>query len=51
MRSTLDDDGDTVTLSFRYSGSILGLAPLIDFGTIEISDTQSRTVYVKAPDA
>ena len=51
MRSTLGDDGDTVTFSVRYSDSILGLPPLIDFGAIEVSDTQSRTIYAKAPDA
>lgn len=38
--------GPNLMLNFRYSGDLTDVAPLIDFGKIDLTDSQSRTIYV-----
>ncbi|MEM8734582.1 MAG: hypothetical protein AAGG44_10195 [Planctomycetota bacterium] len=45
--SLSDDAGDHVILSFRFSGDVFECAKYINFGEIELSDNQSRTIFVR----
>jgi hypothetical protein len=41
-------DGSSATISFLYAGALDNVVPLVRFGTIEICDSQSRTLFVVA---
>lgn len=43
----LDDNGELV-LNFEYSGSLQNASKAVDFGKVELSDSQSRTLFVAA---
>ncbi len=41
-------NGQHATMSFLYSGSLHSAARAVNFGEVEICDTQSRTLFVRA---
>lgn len=47
-RSAVITEGDAIILNFSYSGDLADVAQHIDFGKIDLSDSQSRTIFVDA---
>lgn len=45
--SYANDDNDGIVLSFSYSGPLAPVARFIQEGEIELSDSQSRTIFVQ----